>query len=242
LDGVFKSRGDDLVGILNGIDYARWSPSTDPHLPSHYDSEAVANKGRSKAAILRELDMLIDPTRPLIVAVHPMDAIHGADVLARAIVPMTHSGARVVVAGAGDPALERLIAEAVDSVSEDAGYVRDVSEPMQHRLIAGADAVLICSRSEPCGLVQQYAQRYGAVPIAHAVGGLRDTVVDCDVALETGTGFLFDELHEDHIVGAVNRAVGAMSQSSWGALRRRVMRLDHSWERPARRYARLYAA
>lgn len=241
LDGVFQSRGDDFVGILNGIDYARWSPGTDPHLPSHYDSEAVANKGRCKAALLHELDMSLDPERPLIVTVGPVDERHGADVLARSIAGIVRTGARIVIAGTGDQALEHVLEDAAQTAGEDAAFLGAVSEPMQHRLIAAADAVLICSRREPCGIVQQYAERYGALPIAHAVGGLVDTVVDCDAALETGTGFLFEEVTADAVVGAVQRAVSAMTKPEWGALRRRVMRLDHSWESPARRYARLYA-
>lgn len=240
LDGVFRSRGEGLTGILNGIDYARWSPATDPNIPAHYDSEAAANKGRCKAALLHELDLPLDPERPLIVAVGPIDERHGSDVLAKSVPGITRTGARLVIAGNGDDALERLLEDAAASMEGDAVFLGAVSEPMNHRLIAAADAVLICSRHEPCGVVQQYAQRYGALPIAHAVGGLVDTIVDCDASADTGTGFLFESVTVDNVVGAVQRAVSAMTQPTWGALRRRVMRLDHSWERPARRYARLY--
>ena len=241
LNGVFRSRGDDLVGILNGIDYARWSPATDPHLSAHYDSEAAANKGRCKAALLHELDLTIEPDRPLIVSVEPIDEQRGSDVLARSIADIARTGARLVIAGGGDKELAGMLDDAAQSSTGDAVFVGEVSEPMRHRLIAAADAVLICSRHEPGGLTQLYAQRYGAPPIAHRVGGLSDTVVDCDAALQTGTGFLFEEVSVPAVVGAVQRAVSAMTKPEWGALRRRVMRLDHSWERPARRYARLYA-
>ena len=111
---------------------------------------------------------------------------------------------------------------------------------MTHRLVSAADSVLVPSRKEPCGLFQQIAQRYGAPPIARATGGLVDTVVDCDARCESGTGFLFDEASSDALLSAVQRAVAAMKTTAWGPLRRRVMRLDVSWERPARRYARLY--
>jgi starch synthase len=100
--------------------------------------------------------------------------------------------------------------------------------------------VLIPSRVEPCGALQLQAQRYGSLPVAHATGGLADGIVDCDAPCETGTGFLFDEATPGALIGAVQRAVSAMQTPQWGALRRRVMRLDLSWERPARRYARLY--
>ena len=96
------------------------------------------------------------------------------------------------------------------------------------------------SRYEPCGLVQLYAQRYGAAPIAHATGGLVDTVVDADAKLETGTGFLFEEATADALSGAILRAVAARSLPAWPQLVRRMMRLDLGWERPARRYEQLY--
>jgi starch synthase len=96
------------------------------------------------------------------------------------------------------------------------------------------------SRYEPCGLVQMYAQRYGALPVAHATGGLCDTIVDCDAKLETGTGFLFGEATAEALVGAAERAIAACAHPRWPSLVRRAMRLDRSWDRPARRYEQVY--
>jgi starch synthase len=115
-----------------------------------------------------------------------------------------------------------------------------VSEPLSHRLLAAADIVVVPSRYEPCGLVQLYAQRYGALPVASRTGGLVDTIIDCDAALDTGSGFLFDKPTAIALTGAVQRAVAAVSLPRWAALRRRVMRLDLGWDRPARRYAHVY--
>jgi starch synthase len=240
LEDVFAQRAADLVGILHGIDYAQWSPSTDPHIAARYDAEDVANKGRCKAALLHELDLTLDPDRPLFVSLGPIGEDQGSDLVGRALAGITRTGARVVIAGEGDKELAALIEDAVQSAGDDAAYLGAVTEPMAHRLIAAADAVIVPARFEPCGLTQQWAQRYGAVPVAHPVGGLRDTVVDCDGQLETGTGFLMQQPTPDALVAAVERCVGAMKTPRWGVLRRRVMRLDRSWERPARRYARLY--
>lgn len=241
LDGVFRSRGGELIGILNGIDYAHWSPATDPNLPARYDAENAANKGRCKAALLHELDLHVEPERPLLVSLGRIDEQKGSDILAASLGEIVRTGARVVIAGSGDPTLMSLLEDAAQSSNDQAVFLGAVSEPMSHRLMGAADAVLMPSRYEPCGLVQQYAQRYGAPPVARAVGGLRDTIVDCDAQLMTGTGFLFDEATPEGFVAAVQRAVSGMALPSWGVLRRRVMRLDHSWERPARRYSRLYA-
>jgi starch synthase len=242
LEGVFRSRGADLVGILEGIDYGRWSPATDPHIAARFDAEDVSNKGRCKAALLNELDLSLEPERPLIALHGAIDEDGGIDVLARALGAIARSGARLLIAGEGDPALASLLEDACAGMEEDALFLGKLSEPAQHRLVAAADAVLVTSRYEPCGTWQQYGQRYGAVPIAHAAGGLRDTIVDCDAHCETGTGFLFGELTPEAIAGAVGRAVSAMQTPRWAVLRRRVMRLDRSWESPARRYARLYQA
>ncbi len=242
LDGVYRQRSDDLVAIVNGIDYARWSPATDPHLAARYDAEDVANKGRCKAALLHELDLPLEPDRPLLVALGPLTEQQGTDILAEAIWDIVRTDARVVIGGEGDDKLTASIDQAAANLPGDATYLGPVSEPLSHRLVAAADAVLVPSRSEPCGQLQLQAQRYGALPIAHAVGGLKDTVVDADAHGETGTGFLFDEPTAAGLTGAVSRAVAAMRVPSWAALRRRAMRLDLSWERPARRYARLYQA
>jgi starch synthase len=114
-------------------------------------------------------------------------------------------------------------------------------ERRAHQLLAAADFVLMPSRSEPCGLVQMFAQRYGAIPIVTATGGLVDTVVDVDADLETGTGIVLPECSADDVAGAVGRAVSAFRHPRFPALRSRVMRLDVGWERPARRYAQVYS-
>jgi starch synthase len=148
--------------------------------------------------------------------------------------------AQVVVCGDGDPTIVRLIENAVAKSDGRAVFARAASEGLVHRTFAAADLVLVPSRFEPCGLVQLYAQRYGALPVARATGGIVDTVVDCDAQLETGTGFLFQEDTVDALVGAVERAIAARATSRWPALVRRVMRLDRGWERAARQYEQLF--
>ena len=118
--------------------------------------------------------------------------------------------------------------------------VQAASEAVVHRMLAAADLVLLPSRYEPCGLVQLYAQRYGALPVANATGGFIDTIVDCDAKLETGTGFLFRGVTAPNLIAAVERALVARATPAWTTLVRRVMRLDRGWERPARRYEQVY--
>jgi len=240
LDGVFRQRSDDLHAIVSGIDYAYWSPATDPHLAARYDAEDVANKGRCKAALLLELDLPLEPDRPLLVALGPVSEQQGSDILAEALWDIVRTDARVVIAGEGDAQLTAKLEQVAANLPGEVTFLGAASEPLTHRLIAAADGVMVPARSAPCGLVQQHAQRYGALPIAHAVGGLSDTIVDADAHGETGTGFLYDGPTPAALSGAVSRAVAAMRVPTWAALRRRAMRLDLSWDRPARRYAKLY--
>jgi starch synthase len=242
LDGVLRARKDKVLGIVNGIDYAVWNPMTDPALAARYDAEDAANKGRCKSALLNELGLGLAPERPLVLSIGRVVHQKGSDLLAAALPKILKGDVSVVVAGTGDPALCAKLEAAVGKSRDRSVYLGQVSEPLSHRLLGAADVVVIPSRYEPCGLVQLYAQRYGALPVACATGGLVDTIVDCDAPLETGTGFLFDKPTATALLGAAQRAAAAFTSPRWGALRRRVMRLDLGWDRPARRYAHVYRA
>ncbi|MBK6459947.1 MAG: glycogen synthase [Myxococcales bacterium] len=243
LDGVLRAKGR-LTGVLNGVDYAVWNPATDPHLPARYDAEDPSAKARCKAAFRKELGLSLQPDgAPLIVSVGRLVAQKGTDLLLGALPRLLRStDAQVVVCGDGDAALiEQLEAAATKSRGRVA-FLRAAPEAVVHRAYAAADLVVVPSRYEPCGLVQLYAQRYGALPVAHATGGLVDTVVDCDAKLQTGTGFSFDEPTEEALIGAVLRALAAREHPAFPALVRRVMRADRGWERAARQYEALYRA
>jgi starch synthase len=240
LDGVLRTRAARLTGIVNGIDYAVWNPMTDPAIIARYDAEDTANKGRCKSALLQELGLEIRPERPLLVSVGRVVNQKGSDLLASALPKLLKNDIAVVIAGEGDRELMAKIEAAVAKAPERAKYLGLVSEAAVHRLMAAADLVLVPSRYEPCGLVQLYALRYGAAPVAARTGGLIDTIVDLDAELETGTGFLFDKPTATALVGGVQRALSALTSPRWSAVRRRIMRLELGWDRPARRYMQVY--
>ena len=240
LEGVLKQRADKLTGIVNGIDYAVWNPTTDPAIAARYDAEDASNKGRCKSAFLAEAGLEIDPERPLVVSIGRVAPQKGSDLLATALPKLLKADVTVAIAGSGDAELADKLRGAVAKAPGRAVYLGEVSEAVAHRMLAAADIVVVPSRYEPCGLVQLYAQRYGALPVACATGGLLDTVVDLDAELETGTGFLCDKPTATSLLGALQRAIAATASPRWGAIRRRVMRLDLGWDRPARRYAQVY--
>jgi starch synthase len=241
LDGVLRERSSAVVGITNGVDYGVWNPATDPNLAARYDAEDTSNKARCRGALQKEVGLPLDTNAPLLLSVGRIVHQKGSDLVAAALPKILRgTEAQVLIIGDGDAALIKKTEDAVAKAHGRAVFVRAGSEPLVHRAFAAADFALVPSRYEPCGLTQMYAQRYGALPVARATGGLVDTIVDCDAKLETGTGFLFEEESADALLGAVERAIAARAAPRWPNLVRRVMRLDRGWERAARQYEQLF--
>ncbi len=240
LDGVLRAK-PRIAGIVNGVDYGVWNPATDSVLAARFDAEDATNKARCKGALQKKLGLPIEAHAPLLVSVGRIVPQKGSDLLAEAVPRILRgSDAQIVIAGDGDEALVAKLTAAAEKGHGRVVFVRAAAEALVHRMFAGADIALVPSRFEPCGLVQLYAQRYGALPVAHATGGLVDTIVDCDAKLETGTGFLFDTPTTDALYGATQRAITAYESERWPALRRRVMKLDRGWERAGRQYEQVY--
>jgi starch synthase len=242
LEGLLAARSKqrEIVGIVSGVDYAVYNPMTDPALPARYDAEDASNKGICKGALLSNVGLSLNPNRPLIVSIGPFTHERGGDLLASALPKVLKGDVSVVVAGLADETIASKFEVLVTKFPEALQVIGHSSDQIVHRLLAAADIVVIPSRTEPGGLVQLYAQRYGALPVACRVGGFVDTIVDCDAALETGTGFLYDKPTATQLLAGVQRAVAATTSTRWSALRRRVMRQDLGWDRPARRYVHVY--
>lgn len=247
LDGVLRARKEPIVGIVHGVDYAVWNPATDPALVARYDGDDASNKSRCKTTLLAELGLELDPTRPLFVAMprHPATDSRsndeGMDVLAAALPRLLKQDLSLLVAISHDPTPDPSIEAALRRAPERAQLLRNVSDSMKHRLLGAADFVILPARLEPCGTTQMRAQRYGALPLATRTSGYVDTIVDLDVTLETGTGFHLEPPPTvESIVGGVGRALASFVHPRFGAVRRRAMRLDVSWDRPSRRYVQVY--
>jgi starch synthase len=241
LEGLLAARRDSLAGILNGVDYAVWEPRTDGMLPERYDAERLHLKAIDKAALEREFGLESGADAPLFVVVSRLTGQKGLDLVLAVVDRLVAAGARLAVLGAGDPALEDGFRAAArrypGRVAARIGY----DEGLAHRMQGGGDAILVPSRSEPCGLTQLYGLRYGTLPAVRRTGGLADTVIDADVDAEGGTGFVFDAATPDALAGAIARASAAFRDGRrWRALQRRAMAQDFSWERSARDYAELY--
>jgi starch synthase len=240
LAGVLAGLPEPVLGIASGVDYATCNPATDTALESRFDAEDPSNKGRSKVATLKKLELELAVDRPLLVFLGDLGREAGADALFESLPEILKLDWGLVIANTGTPAAAERFQAVAREYSGDCTCVSNVDERFSRQLLAGADLALILSAGGPGGTRQLFAQRYGAVPIAFASGGLVDAIVDADVELETGTGFLFDALDAESLVGALSRAFSAYGNPAFARLRRRVMRLDVAWDRPARRYAQLY--
>jgi len=245
MQGVLRARRDSLYGILNGIDTRLWDPETDPLIASRYGSATLDRKRPNKEALQRRLGLEIAADVPLLGTVGRLTQQKGIDLIAEAAPRLVALPAQLAVLGAGERELERLLRGIAEKYPGKISVVTAYDEALAHGIEAGADLFLMPSRFEPCGLNQMYSQRYGTPPVAHATGGLVDSIVDCDPATladASATGFLFHEATALELISAVARALGVFADPGrWRALQRVGMARDFGWDAPAREYAKLYA-
>jgi starch synthase len=235
MDGVLRANAAKLNGILNGVDYSLWNPETDPFLPAHFSGADLSGKLACKRALLEEMRLPYNPSRPVIGIVSRFAEQKGFDLLPAIASWLMMRDAALVVLGSGDAHTETmfraLAAAHPDKVAVSIGY----NEGLAHRIEAGADMFLMPSRYEPCGLNQIYSLRYGTAPIVRATGGLDDTV-------DRSTGFKFRDVTPTALQGAIADALSAFpARETWTARTLRGMSRDFSWSASARAYQRLYA-
>lgn len=238
---LFGALPAPVAGVSGGLDYASHNPAVDATLEARYDAEDPWLKARTKGVVLREHRLELDIERPLAVFFGPLDRAHGADVLLAALPKILRERLSLVVAGSPSDPLYGNFCKARDASADVLSVVELRGEGSERRLAAAADLALVATRGAPAETAHLVAQRYGALPVALAAGACLDGIVDADAQLETGTGFLFDTPEPAALAGALGRALAAYaSEDGFARLRRRVMKLDLGWDRPARRYAQLY--
>jgi starch synthase len=244
LEGVLASRQRDFSGILNGIDLEAWNPADDPHIAQPYGGSPFKAKAANKAALEAAFGLEPAPGRPLFCVISRLTWQKGLDVLLDALPALVAGGGRLVVLGTGDRPMQAAFQRAArlhpTAMAVKIGY----SEPLSHLMQAGADAILVPSRFEPCGLTQLYGLRYGTLPIVARTGGLADTVIDAnDAALKAGaaTGFQFAPVTVTALTQAIRRATALYAdRSAWRRMVRRAIAHPVGWEQSARDYLDLY--
>lgn len=242
IDDILDERRDDLVGIIHGIDTSRWDPTSDPLIPRRYKPQHLNGKRQSKASLQKLLKLAMRPHAMLLGVISRFESGLGMDlVLDAAEEILALEDIQLAVLGEGDPRLEKAFRKLAEKYSRQVTTHIGITEPLAHRFIAGVDTLLIPSKSEPGGVSQLRALRYGTLPIARRTGGLADTIEDIDTREHTGTGFLFDEHSVDGLMSAVRRAHKAFqTPRDWRTHQLAAMAIDSGWTKTAEAYSELY--
>ncbi|WP_085810410.1 glycogen synthase GlgA [Sphingomonas sp. TZW2008] len=243
LDGLIAARAAQVHGIVNGIDPAIWSPGDDPALAARYTSRTLARRATNKRAVEAAF-ALTAGDGPIFTVVSRLAWQKGMDVLIACLDALVDMGGRLALLGSGDAELESALHDAAARHPGRIGVRIGYDEGLSHLLQGGADAIVIPSRFEPCGLTQLYGLAYGCVPIVARTGGLADTIVDANVAAlgaQVATGFQFDGVTPDALLFALRRAIDVYADpAAWQAIQRRGMKADFSWAASGAAYAALY--
>jgi starch synthase len=243
-DGLLRARAAVSCGIVNGIDESVWDPSNDDHLAATFDPRRLRQRADNKAALQAVYGLDARPDVPLFAVVSRLTWQKGMDLLAAALPMLAARDAQFVLLGGGDRPLEAAFLAAAAQSPGRVGVRIGYDELLAHLVQGGADAVLVPSRFEPCGLTQLCALRYGAIPIVSRVGGLNDTVIDAnEAALAAGvaTGVQFAPVTREALEHAIDRALVLWrDRDAWHRLQLAAMGSDVGWTRPARKYAALY--
>ncbi|PVZ84599.1 glycogen synthase GlgA [Serratia sp. S1B] len=239
-----RQRQGRLSGILNGVDDKIWDPAHDAHLTARYDADNLKNKIKNKLHLQKTMGLQVDESLPLFAVVSRLTSQKGLDLVLEALPTLLAQGGQLALLGAGDALLQQAFLTAAAEYPDQVGVQIGYHEAFSHRIIGGADVLLVPSRFEPCGLTQLYGLKYGTLPLVRRTGGLADTVVDCaleNLADGSASGFVFDDCDAVALSNAIRRALVLWSRPKhWRRIQRHAMNLDFGWHVAARDYLSLY--
>ena len=245
LEGLLSKRGNELKGILNGIETDEWNPEFDPHLIKTYSATKLAGKKQVKAALQERLGLHVDANAPLLGVVSRLTHQKGLDMLVPILQQLVNAGCQFALLGSGESSLEHafrhLAVNNPGKVSVTIGY----NEPLSHQIMAGCDMFLMPSRFEPCGLNQLYGLAYGTPPIVNATGGLADSVVDTNIITfknKTANGFVMSEASSASLLSCIKQALNVFNNDAkaWQQIQKNGMLQNLSWDKSALEYLAEY--
>lgn len=244
MEGILTQCGYKLSGVLNGIDMKLYDPAADPRIAANYTAEDVSGKAADKATLQKALGLRPEPETPIIAMVSRLVTHKGLDLIREVMGDIMELPVQFVLLGSGDAAYEAFFRHAAERWPERMAIRLGYDEALSMAIYAGADLFLMPSRSEPCGLSQMIAMRYGTVPIVRETGGLKDTVQPYEAWRDAGTGFTFANYSSADMLHVLREAVYLYKDypDAFARLRRRAMERDFSWNRSAGDYLKIYAA
>ncbi|MGC1106702.1 MAG: glycogen synthase GlgA [Candidatus Acidiferrales bacterium] len=244
LEGVIQSRGNRVMGILNGVDYTAWNPETDTNIVATYSAKLMDGKKLCKKDLLSAFQLPAENmARPVIGMVSRFVDQKGFDLIAETAAELMKEDFALVALGNGDAKYEKLFQDLAKQYPSRVGVKIAYDNVVAHKIEAGADMFLMPSQYEPCGLNQIYSLRYGTVPVVRATGGLDDTVEAFDAKTNKGTGFKFEAYEGAALVKCIREALAAYTDlRQWRSLQANGMAKDFSWKASAAQYVKLYEA
>ena len=244
MEGILTQCGYKLSGVLNGIDMKLYDPAADPRIAANYTAENISGKAADKAALQKALGLRPEPETPIIAMVSRLVTHKGLDLIREVMGDIMELPVQFVLLGSGDAAYEDFFRHAAERWPERMAIRLGYDEALSMAIYAGADLFLMPSRSEPCGLSQMIAMRYGTVPIVRETGGLKDTVQPYEAWRDAGTGFTFANYSSADMLHVLREAAYLYKDypDAFARLRRRAMERDFSWNRSAGDYLKIYAA
>ena len=241
LDSILRPRQFKLSGIINGIDMKTFDPASDPAIPVHYSLKTRKDKVKNKLALQKELGLREDKDVPMIGMVGRLTSQKGIDLLYPIMEELMKKDVQLVILGTGYPEIEDFFRFCDAAYHDKVRAMITFSASMAQKIYAGADLFLMPSKSEPCGLAQMISMRYGTIPVVHAVGGLKDTVIPYNPEAGTGTGVNFQSYNAWDMYNAIERALDIWYDPvSRDKIMVNAMSGDYSWKKSAEIYIRLY--
>lgn len=240
---VLIQRAGTFFGITNGIDTTVFDPSASPNIPFHYDVNSMAEqKPKNKAKLQEELGLAQDPNVPLYVIVSRLAGHKGIDLLCYICHSLMTRPVQLAIVGTGEAQYEQALSSLAWQYRGRMVVKLAFDPGLADRMYAGADAYLMPSRSEPCGLSQLIAMHYGTIPVVHATGGLQDTVLPYDPTTGEGRGFTFQSYNGEDFLYAIDRSMSLYydDRAAWNRLAQNDMQLDVSWTIPAQSYMEMF--
>ncbi|MCL2588936.1 MAG: glycogen synthase [Oscillospiraceae bacterium] len=240
LEAIIRENAYKLQGIINGIDTKAYNPAEDPLLPKNYTAENLADKAASKRKLQTLFGLPKTQKKMLICLVSRLVSHQGIDLITYIFDEMLKLDVQFVLLGTGDDAYECFFADKALQHPDKAGVDIAYNPEIAGLIYAGADVMLMPSQSEPCGLTQMIACRYGTIPIVRKTGGLGDTIRDCRAG--EGNGFVFEEYNAELLLDTIKEALDLFKSSpaDWQNLMRQAMQCDFSWDVSAKAYAEIY--
>lgn len=242
MDSIISRLGGKLHGVLNGIDTVSFDPARDEKIPARYSPSDLSGKAKCKADLQVSLGLREDPTTPVIAVISRLVGHKGLDLVCAVFDQIMESGAQMVVLGQGESGFEDFFRAQQSRYPGRVAAQITYSDALSRRIYAGADLFLMPSRSEPCGLSQMIAMRYGTVPIVRKTGGLADSVKSCQLGQTDGTGFVFDNYNAFDMLFVIRQAVELYrnAPTDFGAVQHNGMTADFTWTQSAEAYRHIY--